>query len=277
MDGFIQDYPRMLHELGTETHGYRPAEAVIDLPDEGALAFLDHLAQLTEQITRSNAVRFSVNSVDFLHMKKEGNRILLLASGRIAPNVNLLREYERIAGKKSPYRNPIFRRGLIKALLNEGTWYEALADALLQLPGPFFIRSQGSPKRLPWFWQDAATKFMEIQCYVQSILEVQRMTNSTEPALPNDDQLALIVHRLVQNYVNRKTEDRCRMKWEDFKDNKIKDEKTGKERVNIPAEYLEAKEKTGLSLFLELPRAGIKISLTILLQHSAAVHNITSR
>ena len=103
---------------------------------------------------------------------------------------------------------------------------------------------------------------------------VQRMTNSTEPAVPDDDQLALIVHRLVQNYVNRRTEERSGIAWDDFKDKKTKDEKTGKERINIPAEYLEAREKTGMNLFLEMRLAESKISSTISLQHSVPVRPI---
>src|SRR5262249_59047660 len=70
----------------------------------------------------------------------------------------------------------------------------------------------------------------------------------TNPPTP----LESIVFRLVRTYVQRKTEERSGMKWQDFKDRKVKDDQTGRERIDIPAEYRDAREKVCSDAFLAL-------------------------
>ena len=48
LENFCEDYSQMLRDLCKDVRGFRPAEAVVDLPAEGALAFLEHLARLTK-------------------------------------------------------------------------------------------------------------------------------------------------------------------------------------------------------------------------------------
>jgi CRISPR-associated protein Cmx8 len=238
LEGFIQDYPRMLSELDTVAHGYRPSEAVIDLPDEGGLIFLEHLAQIMDQKTGTGAspLSFSVDSVDFLHMKKEGNRILLLASGRIAPNERLLRLYQQIAGKKSPYHNPLFRRGLLLALLNQKPWFQPFARMLAEWPAPLFVNSEESPRNLSWFWADARKKFQEV---------IQAMpTDPAEPSEP-DDRLAELIHRLVRTYIGVKTKEKSGIDPDKFKEgDRIQWDK-------LPTAYADARRQIAESLFLE--------------------------
>src|SRR5262249_49811754 len=71
LKNFVIDYALMLSQLSDDVRGFRPAEAVIDLPAQGALAFLEHLARLSSQ-KANGATRFSVGSVEFLHLAKLG-------------------------------------------------------------------------------------------------------------------------------------------------------------------------------------------------------------
>jgi CRISPR-associated protein Cmx8 len=71
---------------------------------------------------------------------------------------------------------------------------------------------------------------------------------SDRPKVP----LEAIVYRLIRTYVHRKTKDRCGIGWEDFKDRKVKDEQTGRERVDVPEAYREAREKVCADAFLAL-------------------------
>jgi CRISPR-associated protein Cmx8 len=257
LDAFLSDYPQMLGELGKEVRGYRPAEAVIDLPAQGALAFLEHLARLSSE-KATDKLRYSVDSVEFLHLAKLGNTIKSLAAGRVAPRPGLLERYQAIVGRpgeEPPYRNPLFRRGLMLALLNDQDWYEPMASMLVEAPWPFFIRSEHSPSKLPWFWQDAAKRFEDLaQQYDMDQREYQEMAkaNPGQGAGAPETPLPLLIHRLVQTYVLRRTEEKCGLKWEDFKNKKVRDEKTGKERVDVPQAYREAKEHVASSIFLEM-------------------------
>lgn len=258
LENFLIDYPQMLGSLGTEIRGFRPAEAVIDLPAQGALSFLEHLARLASEKATPDSIKYSVGSIEFLHLAKFGNNIKSVAAGRIAPRPGLLGRYQAIVGypgKPSPYRNPLLRRGLMLALLNDQIWFEPMAPMLTDWPWPFFVRSDQSPKALPWFWQDAAEAFdIEFRNHHQHMESHRNMhaaapqSAGAAPATP----LPLLIHRLVQNYVLRKTEDKSGLTWESFKDKKIKDEKTGKDRVAVPEAYRDAREKVASGLFLEM-------------------------
>ena len=260
LENFVEEYPAMLHELGTEVRGYRPAEAVIDLPAQGALAFMDHLSRLTAHVAEHSEIRATISSVEYMHVRKVGNNIKSLAGGRVAYREELVREYRAIVGQpgKSPlYRNPLFRQGLLLALLDprEPEWYEPMNSMLLEMPWPFFVRSEESPKTMPGFWQDVIAQFDQLLEFHQS--DLRRFENMARDNTANAEArpktpLPLLIHRLVENYVNRKTEDKSGLKWESFKDKKVKDEKTGKERVEVPPAYREAREKVGSGTFLEM-------------------------
>jgi CRISPR-associated protein Cmx8 len=173
-----------------------------------------------------------------------------MASGRVVPNPALLEQYKCIVQYgRSPYRNPLFRSGLLRALLQQRPWYECLADMLQQRPWPFFIRCQKTPVGIPWFSADAANKFQELPQRHQGDAYMAEHATSGPPPTP---PLELLIFRLIQTYVNRKTEEKCGLNREDFKDRKIKDEKSGKERVDVPSEYRDAREKVASDAFLAM-------------------------
>ena len=75
--------------------------------------------------------------------------------------------------------------------------------------------------------------------------------------IPRDDRprppLEKLIYDLVRNYVHRKTENKCGIKWEDIKKRpKIRDEKSKSERLDIPREYSEAREKIVSDAFLAM-------------------------
>ena len=71
----------------------------------------------------------------------------------------------------------------------------------------------------------------------------------TPAAASTPRSLEILVYKLIQNYVNRKTEDRCGIAWDSLK--KVKDE-SGRERTDVPEEYREAREKVASDIFLAM-------------------------
>jgi CRISPR-associated protein Cmx8 len=250
LDYFCDDFAELLGALPVEVRGFRPAGAVIDLPDQAALELLESFAALTQGVVQRKGLA-SISAVEFLHLIKVGKNVKLLAAGRIAPEPSLLVRYLAIAGTpcQQRFRNPLFRAGLL-SLLRERKWFECLAPQLAQRPWPFFIRAEGSPPHLPWFWADAAKKFEEEEIEYEKTKEMHRVNAKDNPALPAPQaELSLLIHRLVRAYILRRTEDRSQKRWDDFKDKKKFDEQ-GRERIDIPKEYLEAREKVASDLFL---------------------------
>jgi CRISPR-associated protein Cmx8 len=257
LENFLADYPIMLSELGTAVRGFRPAEAVIDLPAQGALTFLEHLARLSQRAATKSRVAYSVDSIEFVHLAKFGNNTKSMAAGRIAPRPELVEAYRAIVGqpgRPSPFRNPLFRRGLMLALLNDQPWHQPFAGLLSNYPWPHFLRSTKTPRTMPLFASDAAAKFRADSDYHRQWKEMLKVTtqDDSQAARRPTEQLPLLIHRLVRNYVKQKTEEKSGIKWEDFKGKKIKDPETGRERTDVPKAYSEAREKIASGTFLEM-------------------------
>ena len=64
--------------------------------------------------------------------------------------------------------------------------------------------------------------------------------------------LATRVHDLVARYVQRRTETRCGITWDSFKDRFSVDETTGRQRREVPQAYREAREKVCTDAFLAM-------------------------
>lgn len=267
LEAFCDEYPELLARLSPDRHGYRPAGAVIDLPAQSALEFLEHLAELTDfQIKegKSRGVLKSVSSIEYLYLVKLGNNVKLQTSGRIAPSSDLMSGYFEIM-RSGKFRNPIFRGGLLRSLLHsirEPTpWYSSFADDLQNRPWPQFVCCDKTPRNLPWFATDAAAQFesiarnfLDVSNAFQSQFSQETLTMADAPAVGKPPTpLETLIYRLVSNYVNRKTENKSNIKWDDImKRPKIKDEKTGKERLDIPKEYKDAREKVVADAFLSM-------------------------
>ncbi|HLN30230.1 MAG TPA: type I-MYXAN CRISPR-associated protein Cmx8 [Gemmataceae bacterium] len=259
LENFCNDYVDLLHNLSTEIRGYRPTEAIIDLPDQAALEFMSNLTRIAAHRVRKKTIHDCVSSVEYVNLVKIGNNIKFTASGRVAPRSSLLDSYLAIAGgqkQPTPYRNPLFRAALLLALLrgrSDRRWYEFMGPLLIERPWSFFVHAEDSPWLQRAFAADAAHKFAS---------EWERYEKERKDNMPLNEQqrdgatlttpeLPLLVHRLVREYVQRRAEDKSGHKWEDFKDKKKTDE-SGRTRIDIPEGYSKAKEKIASSVFLEM-------------------------
>jgi CRISPR-associated protein Cmx8 len=212
------------------------------MPAEGALSFLEHLAALSADKATQGQIKYSLSSVEFLHLAKIGNNIKTLANGRIVPRPGLLEDYLRIVGRpgeKAQYGNPLFRRALMQALLDNQSWFQPFGKVFSEWPAEFFVSSEKSPQKLPWFWIDARKKLLEV---------IQAMPTDLQPGdtPPNaDDMLMMLIHRLTQTYLTERAKQKSGIDPENFKDGEIIS------WDKLPKEYNDARRASGESLFLE--------------------------
>ncbi len=243
---FCRRYKRALGALTDRASGYRPADAVISLPAEGALEFMDGLARLAGEATsveRSDVAR-ALTGVEFFHMIKTGNNVKTMTHGRISPTPALLTEYEAITRTS---RNPMFRTARLLAMLHGQPWYSECGTLMAERPWPLFVRSEDTPRTLPSFAWDATRKF---QASLQN--EQTRKVHAMKTGSPAPlTRLETLVYRLVRTYVRAKTEQRSGISYTDFKDKKVTDDK-GRVRTDYPRPYTEAQEKICSDLFLGL-------------------------
>jgi CRISPR-associated protein Cmx8 len=238
---FLEEYPKVLAGLSPEVAVYRPKESLIDLPAEGGLSFVEHLARLTPQVAGLAETRRSVFGIDYLHLNKDGNIVRSLSTGRVAYSRELAEDYLAIngrVGERPPYANPLFRRGLMLALLDDQPWFKPFGKLFAEWDVSFFVPTDDPPK-VSWFWADARKKTQEV---TQSM---PTDPNPGESPPDPDDQLMVLIHRITRTYLAERAKQKSGIDPEGFKDgDKINWDK-------VPQDFYDARRAAGESLFLE--------------------------
>ena len=120
LEGFVDDFKQAAAQLSPELQAYRPRDAVVSLPQEGALEYLHQLGRVVGGRARQGQLAYSVAGVEVYHLIRRGNSVVALGAGRIAAKRPLLQQYEQVRAR---YRNLLFRARLIGNLLRGEPWY----------------------------------------------------------------------------------------------------------------------------------------------------------
>jgi len=123
IQGFAQDFPETITNLGNDEWKYRPKDAVISVPQEGGLEYLYHLMRLAKG--KADIGSYNVAGVEVYHLKppdrQKGERLVrLVATDKVVGTRGLLEQYEAIRDK---YYSVLFRRQLILNLIRGEPWY----------------------------------------------------------------------------------------------------------------------------------------------------------
>jgi len=147
IEGFVAEFRGMTAQLKPDMKGYRPAESVISVPQEGAL---EYMAALVRGRALDGNIAYNITSVEIVHLEKRGNNIAMLSSGRLPVDDAVRSKYEAIRGQ---YRHPLFRLQLIRNLLDGRQWYEGFERLLSPRDKDWFV-GKGS-----WFPVDVRNHF----------------------------------------------------------------------------------------------------------------------
>lgn len=230
---FCELYPRMLSRLGKDKLGYRPARAVITVAAQGALEFINQIAQLAEQTT-TGLLSHALNGVEFYHlMKPEASRgAVVVGTGRVSDNPDLIEGYREIVGdpgEPPPYRNPLFRAALIQALLRGKPWWGEMLPLFMNRDWRFFVGASDTREEAPEIakldrlWIDVNRRFQLTFNKLQNRQEALRHmpTEENEGARPAPaERMPVIIRRLVSKYVMAKAKDRSKDRPEKFNEEK---------------------------------------------------------
>src|SRR5262249_5251831 len=110
-------------------------------------------------------------------------------------------------GEKPPYGNPLFRRGLMLALLDDLPWHKPFARLLAEWPWEFFCEKDDDPKtQRKWlarlFAADAGRRFWQL------IKERNDMNQEGPSDKAQLRKLDLIIYDVAKQYVLRRAEAR---------------------------------------------------------------------
>ncbi len=237
LKAFTEDVIGLLRGLDPTKSGYRPRDARIDLFEESGLEYLHHFAK--NKTERQEDFIFSLHAVELYHLQKQGNRIRQLTADRILPRPDVISDYEQVRGGLS---NPFFKMIHLRNILAGTPWYTGAEAVFRTQPMPIFVRCAKTPRDARFFGRDVKHKLSTIAKTIETKKGANLMTERD-----HEDQLALLVHRLIQQYIRRRTEEKSGKKFKEFKDNKGENN-----RINYPREYREALEKVATDAFLAM-------------------------
>ena len=147
LEGFVEEFCDMTAQLKPDLAGYRPAEAVVSIPQEGAL---EYIAGLVRSKAHAGAIAYNIASVELYHLNKPGNSVVTLMSGRLPVDDLTRKHYEAIRGQ---YRHPLYRMQMIRNLLDGREWYSGFDRLMSARDKDWFIGSKS------WFPNDVMHHF----------------------------------------------------------------------------------------------------------------------
>lgn len=233
---FVKDMILYWKSLKPELAGYRPRDALIDLPEEGGLEFLYHLSQLRIENLRDGK---NVIAIELFHLDKQGNNVRALTAERLVPDQRTLKEYETIRDVQA---NHYYKALLIRNLLRGNVWYQGVESLFSHYPWAYFIKTSDTP-RFPFFGKDVKRYFTN-QSDELRLLEENSIVNSNDPVY-RDQILSRRIYRLIGDYVTYKTDLRASVKRKDLQKNE-------KGHRQYTPEYREVTEKVSSDAFLAM-------------------------
>ncbi|RJQ45842.1 MAG: type I-MYXAN CRISPR-associated protein Cmx8 [Gammaproteobacteria bacterium] len=228
----IRDFWRSLdHRVA----GYVPAQALIDIPEEGAL---DFLYQLARHELQQQEISAAVHAIEFYHLERQGNNVRMLAAQRIAPDPRMLSEYQRI---RKHVRGPLFKSLRIRNLLAGRYWHEGAESLFSGYPWKHFVHTTESP-RFGFFGADTRTHFKGL---ITELEKNEELPMTEQTAETRDDALARRIYRVIGAFVRHRTRDKTGKDDSAFP-------KNDKGYPDYSRDYLEAREKVAKDAFLSM-------------------------
>ncbi|SDW74896.1 type I-MYXAN CRISPR-associated protein Cmx8 [Thiocapsa roseopersicina] len=223
-----EDMERYWRRLEPEASGYRPTQALVDLPAEGGLEFLYHLTR--DKLERADML-YGVHGVELYHQEKQGNNVRQHIAERMRVDQGLLRAYVNARDRRA---HPLFKRLLIGNLVRGEPWFEGAQDLFDRYPIGFFIQRPDSP-RTRFFGSDVHKRFEQI---IQDLEHTEKLMQPTG----DDEALQRLIYKLIRNYVDLRTRDRASIGDKKFSDLSEADKQ----------KYRDVKPKVATGAFLAL-------------------------
>ena len=240
---FCDEFQSVLEARGVKKYGTLPREAIIDLPEEGALDLLRLLKQRISCETGSQTLEDLILGVELIHVERNDsdNKTKILSFSYVEPIVSQIDRYAEI---QNAYWCPWFRKQrLLNLIRDKPAWYE-FDDLLSRAPRKWLNKEKETEKGIDksnlYFSHDAKA-FFRIEIFNQD--QNKAMTQKVRDT-------ELIVYKVCQSYVLSKLESKHEMEWYKKSDD-IQYPRNSKTKSKIKqSEYNEKKYKIANEAFL---------------------------
>ncbi|MBW4572164.1 MAG: type I-MYXAN CRISPR-associated protein Cmx8 [Tolypothrix carrinoi HA7290-LM1] len=208
---FCSIFQQVLAARESDKWRHLPREAIIDLPEEGALDLLLLLEDRIKREIGGQQLRRLILGIELIHAEKVGNNIKIRSVSYVEPVTKLIDDYRTI---KKMYWCPWFRKQRLINLLKNKSESDEQENNLPQIqPWSDF---DAVLSRIPRKWlQDSlfrhdAREFFKHEVKIDMKKEIR------------DD--ARIIYDVCQHYVLSKLESKYDLKWDKCKGNPKKEE-----------------------------------------------------
>ena len=258
---FCRALKRVLSEMSPRPMLYRPAEAVVSLAAEGALAFMRNLDRLVSARELPRQAPAYLSGVEFYHYidrDAKGKKLRdpkVATHGRVPAWDGLLTRYDGLMSKGGP-KNPIMLAGRLRAMLDDVPWFARLGDDLVEREWSWFVHSRKEGHTTPFammsFAWDGRRRFQQLE---QKIADMNAETSKAD-RIVSPEAVDRIVYRMVEECVVRRA--RAKMgvsedapRWGPATHRRVTG-KDGQPRWQEQPQFQEKRRDAASSLYLKL-------------------------
>ncbi|MBP0004965.1 MAG: type I-MYXAN CRISPR-associated protein Cmx8 [Cyanobacteria bacterium SBC] len=244
---FCDVFPSVLEDRETEKYGYRPREAVIDLPEEGALDMLRLLRDRIRREAGDPQLSQYLLGVELFHAEKVGNSGVKLRSlSYVEPIESQVDLYSQI---RQNYWCLWFRKQRLINLLrssddsNVKPWTEF--DALLSRIPRAWLKD-------PYFNHDARVLFEEDPTTLEEKKLVMTAKTTKDSNTSKIRSCADILYQICQSYVLSRLESKHGLTWQNCKGNpKLESDFDSKKEKIVNTAFLAVRARTEKQAFID--------------------------
>jgi CRISPR-associated protein Cmx8 len=135
LEAFIETFPKLVGELSNRTAGFRPRQALVSVPEEGALEFLRQVSRIVRARAEREETSWSVHAVEVYHLKRRKNNSLVLHASRVPMDRGALERYELVR----EVRHPLLKGQLIRNVLRDEPWHYGFEAQFAANPSEVFF------------------------------------------------------------------------------------------------------------------------------------------
>lgn len=198
LNDFCGDFDWMLSQRTAAVEGFRAAESVISLTEEGGLETFRRMQTALQERASRQQIADLILGLDVLYTTRDGNNVRLVYAARVEPDRQKVDEYTAFA---KWLRDPIFRQQYLLNLLRGRNWFDEF-DKLLSVR-PITQTLQSTSFRI-----DASSSFEHAKKERENMSSVQDLASISIESL---------ILKIVETYIFGKLESKYDLTWEKSK------------------------------------------------------------
>lgn len=236
---FCDEFQWVLQDRSPEKFGYLPREAIIDVPEEGALDLLRLIRERVSRKMGSQSLEDLILGAEVIHAEKSGNAIKIQSISYITPIDEQIDRYREI---QNIYWCPWFRKQRLLNLLHSQSQSDDLDAPLEELPA--WTGFDALLSRIPRKW-------LEDSYFSHDARELFEQEGDINVKSEIRDY-AQIVYKSCQSYVLGKLSSKYDLTWENCKGNPKKEEEYNQKKLKVANEaFLAVRSRTESEAFID--------------------------